>query len=68
MVVRLSVVQTHKLLSRDEEQVLSKYIVAMRPYETRSEEIHQQNHQQPSDEVGTEHGEFIACVRPRCQA
>ena len=31
--------------------MLSKYIVAMRPYESKREEIHQQNHQQPADEV-----------------
>ena len=50
--LRCACLQTHKLLSRDEEQVLSKYFVAFRQYEIVSDALHTQNRQQPSDEVG----------------
>ena len=44
-------VQAHKLLTRDEEQVLSKYIVEMRPYEAQLDILMQGGQDQPPDEV-----------------
>ena len=43
--------QAHKLLTRDEEQVLSKYIVEMRPYESELDAMMAGGRDQPSDEA-----------------
>ena len=48
-------VQAHKLLTRDEEQVLSKYIVEMRPYDIyiKVDILMQGGKEQPPDTVST---------------
>ena len=51
VITDLARVQAHKLLTRDEEQVLSKYIVEMRPYEAHLDILMQGGQDQPPDEV-----------------
>ena len=57
--------QAHKLLTRDEEQVLSKYIVEMRPYDVQLD-ILMQGKEQPPDAVSP--SSSILCHRPGAHA